>query len=143
MDLQELERIKADARAILVMLEGTPKNEIAPRLQAAREAGERIVDAFGRLSKRAESKVHETARVMPILPSGVWSMILTRVDTRQISDQTLMAISCVNKTANLAMKQERLDRQLAKQWRSRFMQSNPDVDDTSYRIKRWIRLNNM
>jgi hypothetical protein len=117
MDLRELERIKADARAILDMLEGTPKNEIIPRLQAAREAAERIVDAFGRLSKSAESKVHETARVMPILPGGVWSMIWTRVDTCKISDQTLMAISCVDKTANLAMKQGRLDRQLIKQWR--------------------------
>lgn len=120
MDLQELDRIKADAHAILVMLEGTPENEILSRLQAAREAGERIMDAFGCLSKRAESKVQGTARVMPIMPRDVWSNILTYVDTRRISDQSLMAISCVNKTSNLAMRQECLDRQLAKQWRSRW-----------------------
>lgn len=52
MDLQELERIKADARAIQIMLEIPPVGDNCPRLQAARVNCERIVESCERLSKK-------------------------------------------------------------------------------------------
>lgn len=56
MDLQELERIKADARVIQIMLESSTRDdENDARLQAARDAGERITESCQRLSKRIKS----------------------------------------------------------------------------------------
>lgn len=52
MELQELDRIKADARVIQVLLENSSTNENGSRLQAARDAGERIVECCERLAKR-------------------------------------------------------------------------------------------
>lgn len=52
MDLQELERIKADARVIQTMLESPPTHQDNSCLQAARDAGERIMECCERLSKR-------------------------------------------------------------------------------------------
>ena len=48
MDLQELERIKADARAMQIMLEIPPTNDSCPRLQAARVNCERILECCER-----------------------------------------------------------------------------------------------
>lgn len=52
MDLQDLERIKADARVLQILLELPPSGESCPRLQAARDNCERIVDHCERLTKR-------------------------------------------------------------------------------------------
>ena len=56
MDLQELERIKADARAMQILLEIPPINDSCPRLQAARVNCERIVECCERLSKKIKTE---------------------------------------------------------------------------------------
>jgi uncharacterized protein (DUF3820 family) len=56
MDLQELERIKADARGIQFLLEVPPSSDSCPRLQVARVNCERILELCERISKRIKTE---------------------------------------------------------------------------------------
>ena len=68
MDQQELEHIKADARVIQVMLEGVSTGDKCSRLQAARDAGERIMCCCERLSKRMKPSSPPVVTVAPSAP---------------------------------------------------------------------------
>ncbi len=55
MDLQELQRIKADARAMQILLDIPSSGDDSARLQAARVNCERVVESCERLMKRIKT----------------------------------------------------------------------------------------
>lgn len=87
MDLQELDCIKADARAMQILLEIPPSNDSCPRLQAVRVSCERIVKSCERLSKKLkpssatptpapeETDVAEKARLTELSRSAGESLV--------------------------------------------------------------------